>query len=787
MANSGPTRGTTAFAALSAALITTYFAFAVFAAWVILQYGVRTTDFGWTVQRLGDGFYVSQVVAGGPAQGNLETGDRIVTVNADKVSSEAGLGLALRSVAGSSLYTLRIVRNGMEKEVWLKSSTHAGFGFFEDRLPLLGSSVMIFFSGLALLLNWNNVAARYGFVASMFAALRMGAWAILPLASYFRPQEFHPLFVFFAPVGLSFPLAYLAVLHFSDTVKPRIWRPTLGWGMVAVWIAVLVVTGSSGSIPAPIPEGFVRVYWDHVEYQPSEPAIQIAAAALIGLALLATAAWLRKLYIQSTDEDLRRRLLWLMIAGVAFGIPAAMFELLQWLDFGAQASRWGWLTALVSFAFSYALTAENISKPSMVLRSIAGLLLPEPIFQKLDHKFFPEEANVEAGLRQLVSELEDCQQLERLATVLTGGLERTLAPAAITFSDNLPIEEMLDLGPKKNGEPYTRRERKLIYRALSVYQSNHQRSVRKKKAKIEEDVNLDLLRECPRCGACYDNTVVRCDSDGEVPTLSLPIGRTIDEKYVLERRVGRGGMGAVYSGRDIRLGRRIAVKIMLSELFGQEKALRRFEREAQLAAKLNHPNVVQIYDFGPIGAMGAYLVMEYVEGRTWREEITESGAIPSAKCLPWATQLLDGIEAAHDCGIIHRDLKPENLLLSDRGDGTAHLKILDFGLAKMQLFQLSAEEHLSLGVNTVGTIGYVPREQLTGGKVDERSDIYAIGRVLIETINGTLPEVGTGEIDEPLANVLMRCVGEDKEQRYRSIGDLRVDLLPALGHTLISQ
>src|SRR5262245_10577454 len=125
MATTGPIRGTTAFAVFSAATVTTYFGFVLFAGWVVLQYGVKTTDFGWQVQRLGDGFYVASVTEQGPANGTLRPGDRIIAINGDPVSSESGLSLALRSIPGSSLYTVKLSRDGVHKEIFLKSHTKA--------------------------------------------------------------------------------------------------------------------------------------------------------------------------------------------------------------------------------------------------------------------------------------------------------------------------------------------------------------------------------------------------------------------------------------------------------------------------------------------------------------------------------------------------------------------------------------------------------------------------------------------------------------------------------------
>ena len=172
----------------------------------------------------------------------------------------------------------------------------------------------------------------------------------------------------------------------------------------------------------------------------------------------------------------------------------------------------------------------------------------------------------------------------------------------------------------------------------------------------------NLLKECPSCGACFDSPAETCDRDGHLLTLSLPVVRTIDGKYRLEQLIGKGGMGAVYEARDLRLERSVAVKIMIGRTFGEERAVRRFQREARATARLNHPNVVSVYDYGAIEGGGAYLVMERIHGVTLRAEIDRLGALPVSVAGEWFEQVLDGLAAAQAQGIVHRDLKPENVM-----------------------------------------------------------------------------------------------------------------------------
>ncbi|MGH9721100.1 MAG: protein kinase domain-containing protein [Bryobacteraceae bacterium] len=296
----------------------------------------------------------------------------------------------------------------------------------------------------------------------------------------------------------------------------------------------------------------------------------------------------------------------------------------------------------------------------------------------------------------------------------------------------------------------------------------------------------NLLRECPACGACYDSAVVTCAKDGRVPEIRLPIDRTIDGRYRIDRLLGRGGMGAVYEAFDSRLNRPVALKVLLSELFGHQQALRRFEREAQASARLSHPNVIRVYDYGAVGTVGAYLVMELVKGVTWREHLERYMPISRTLAAVWIEQLLDGVHAAHQAGVIHRDLKPENLLIAD-----GVVKILDFGLAKMKLLQIAGAEHLTTAGVALGTMGYMPPEQMSGGEVDERSDIYSLGVIICETLTGHAPNAGedlrailsewhSDASCDKLAQVLGRCIERSRTLRFRSSDDLKRALMPLL-------
>jgi eukaryotic-like serine/threonine-protein kinase len=194
-----------------------------------------------------------------------------------------------------------------------------------------------------------------------------------------------------------------------------------------------------------------------------------------------------------------------------------------------------------------------------------------------------------------------------------------------------------------------------------------------------EERRVSLLKECPACGACYVRTTDRCEKDGAQLMLTLPVERTLDGKYRLERALGRGGFGVVYEATDLRLQRRVAAKVMIGSSFGDVAAVRRFEREARAAARIDHRHITRVHHYGAIRSGGAYLIMELVAGRTWRAELQRSDVIAPARAAEWFRQLLEGLQFAHNMGVVHRDLKPENVTIVETIGREDELKIMDFG------------------------------------------------------------------------------------------------------------
>jgi serine/threonine-protein kinase len=209
----------------------------------------------------------------------------------------------------------------------------------------------------------------------------------------------------------------------------------------------------------------------------------------------------------------------------------------------------------------------------------------------------------------------------------------------------------------------------------------------------------------------------------------------VEGRYRLDRLIGKGGMGAVYEARDLRLERTVAVKILPGRAFGEPSALRRFRREARAAAQLSHPHIVSVYDYGALEAEGAYIVMERVEGATLRATLERVRRLSPAEAAEWFDTMLEGAAAAHAQGIVHRDLKPDNVIGQRDAAGQLNVKILDFGIAKVSDRERGTDSMTADGI-VVGTVGYMSPEQILGQAVDARTDVFAIGVMLAEALGG---------------------------------------------------
>lgn len=209
------------------------------------------------------------------------------------------------------------------------------------------------------------------------------------------------------------------------------------------------------------------------------------------------------------------------------------------------------------------------------------------------------------------------------------------------------------------------------------------------------------------------------------------VGRVIDQRYLVENRIARGGMATVYRALDYRLERPVAVKVMHPHLAEDHQFTGRFIQEARQAARLAHPNIVNVFDQGQDGPL-TYIVMEYLPGITLRELLRDFRSLTWEQTLDVTKAVLSGLDAAHTAGIVHRDLKPENILLADDG----RIKIADFGLAR------AASHDTQTGQALLGTVAYLSPELVTGTPADVRSDLYALGIMMFEMLTGRQPFTG---------------------------------------------
>jgi serine/threonine-protein kinase len=266
-------------------------------------------------------------------------------------------------------------------------------------------------------------------------------------------------------------------------------------------------------------------------------------------------------------------------------------------------------------------------------------------------------------------------------------------------------------------------------------------------------------------------------------------GQVIAGRYRVLRRLGVGGMADVYLAEDATLGRRVAVKVLLKRYAGDEQFVERFRREAQAAARINHPHIVNIYDWGPVDGT-YYIVMEYVEGETLKDHIRREGRYTPSEAVRIALELLAAVQVAHGAHIVHRDIKSQKILLDPAGT----VKVTDFGIAKADDSQMTEAGSI------LGTAQYLAPEQAKGEPVDERTDLYSVGVVFYEMLTGALPFRGDSAVtvalkhvnEQPAApaelvpglpyslnQIALKALAKDPDQRYRSAAEFSADLVAA--------
>ena len=269
------------------------------------------------------------------------------------------------------------------------------------------------------------------------------------------------------------------------------------------------------------------------------------------------------------------------------------------------------------------------------------------------------------------------------------------------------------------------------------------------------------------------------------------------DRYEILSQLGAGGMGEVYLAQDTKLNRKVALKILPSEVAANQDRMRRFVQEAKAAAALSHPNIAHIYEIGEADGVN-FIAMEYVEGQSLGAKI-DGRPLDTSEMVPISTQIADALDEAHSRGIMHRDLKPSNIMLTSRGQ----VKVIDFGLAKIaQLFDRAAASDIATQIKTgpgvvMGTAPYMSPEQVLGKEIDHRTDIFSLGVLLYEMATGRLPFTGStgSELVEqiihcqpeaiarfnynaPIAieRITRKCLEKDRERRYQSAREIVIDL-----------
>jgi len=264
------------------------------------------------------------------------------------------------------------------------------------------------------------------------------------------------------------------------------------------------------------------------------------------------------------------------------------------------------------------------------------------------------------------------------------------------------------------------------------------------------------MKVCPACRVDYGGGEVFCPVDATrlVTTSQISanplnpddplIGRVLAGKYVVERRIGEGGMGLVYQGVHRDIDKRVAIKVLRDDLSRRPEVVARFRQEARSASRIGHENIVDISDFGETTRGASYFVMEFLEGEDLANVLGREGTLDPERSGAIVLQCCRALSATHDKGIVHRDIKPENIFLTKRDSVDDFVKIVDFGIAKMSDIETDGAPGRKLTKTGMifGTPEYMSPEQAAGKELDHRVDVYALGIILYECMAGRVPFVG---------------------------------------------
>lgn len=307
------------------------------------------------------------------------------------------------------------------------------------------------------------------------------------------------------------------------------------------------------------------------------------------------------------------------------------------------------------------------------------------------------------------------------------------------------------------------------------------------------------MKECSVCRYCFPDDFNNCPTDGQRLKLSIEGDTVLDGRYQLDKRLGHGGMGIVFQGRHIFLKTSYAIKVILPDLVGNDPMLvTRFRQEAMVAARLRHPNLVNVTDFGVVNSM-PYLVMELIKGNSLHELLARDGRMSPRQTLEVISEVCAGVGAAHAEGVVHRDLKPLNIMLTSGAQTGRGVKVLDFGLAKIKSGELLGSFVAAQTTGLMGSPSYMAPELWSDDEPDARTDIYSLGVIVFQMLSGeipfrggTIPAIMHKHLTEPppsfsergikvpwdIENVVHRALAKNREARQPSV-EVFVDELRA--------
>ncbi len=306
---------------------------------------------------------------------------------------------------------------------------------------------------------------------------------------------------------------------------------------------------------------------------------------------------------------------------------------------------------------------------------------------------------------------------------------------------------------------------------------------------------------CTKCYGQFEQVDV-CPEDGTQltgPENDPLVGKRFAERYDIDSVLGLGGMSIVYKAHHRLMDRVVAIKMLHSNIKHDHVSLERFRLEAQAASALNHQNIISVYDFGVSSDGDAFFVMDFLDGESLAALIERKGKVPYERAMPIFKQICDGLGAAHKKSIVHRDLKPANIVLIKQEDGSELVKLVDFGIAKLLPGSGKEQQHLTKTGEVFGSPIYMSPEQCQGLDLDRRSDIYALGCLMYETLTGAPPLLGSsfletlnkhvGEMPKSFAEVMpdvkvpaaleqiiMRCMSKKPEDRFQTADEIRDQL-----------